>query len=93
MASLSVVNTARGTRRLAREDRKAQASGSPRNRGIFDPKLLRGALLPAVRKMNPLQLARNPVMFVVEVTAALVTFVLISDVMGLSRGAPGVCNA
>ena len=89
MASLSVVNTARGTRRLAREDRKAQASGSPRNRGIFDPKLLRGALLPAVRKMNPLQLARNPVMFVVEVTAALVTFVLISDVMGLSRGAPG----
>jgi K+-transporting ATPase ATPase B chain len=39
--------------------------------------------------MNPLQLARNPVMFVVEVTAALVTFVLISDVMGLSRGAPG----
>ena len=72
MASLSVVNTARGTRRLAREDRKAQASGSPRNRGIFDPKLLRGALLPAVRKMNPLQLARNPVMFVVEVTAALV---------------------
>jgi len=63
--ALSVIDTARGSRRLAREDRQAQASGSPRNRGIFDPKLLRGALGPAVRKMDPRQLARNPVMFVV----------------------------
>ncbi len=72
--SLSVVDTARGTRRVAREDRQAQTAGGPRNRGIFDPKLLRGALVPAVRKMNPRELAKNPVMFVVEVTAALVTW-------------------
>jgi K+-transporting ATPase ATPase B chain len=39
--------------------------------------------------MNPLQLARNPVMFVVEVTAALVTLVLISDAIGLSKAAAG----
>jgi hypothetical protein len=37
--ALSVVDTARGTRRVAREARQAQAGSSgPRNRGIFDPK-------------------------------------------------------
>jgi len=87
--SLSVVDTARGTRRAAREERQAAASGSPRNRGIFDPQLLRGALKPAVRKMNPRELGKNPVMFVVEVTAALVTVILISDFLGLSKGAAG----
>jgi K+-transporting ATPase ATPase B chain len=89
LLSLSVVDTARGSRRIAREDRQAGAAGSPRNRGIFDPKALRGALAPAVRKMNPLQLAKNPVMFVVEVTAALVTVILLSDIVGLSKAAPG----
>ena len=87
LLSSSVIDTARGTRRLAREDRQAQAGGSPRNRGIFDPKMLRGALGPAARKMNPRGLAKNPVMFVVEVTAALVTLVFISDFVGLSHGA------
>jgi K+-transporting ATPase ATPase B chain len=87
--ALAVIDTARGSRRIARENRQAQAGGSPRNRGIFDPKLLRGALGPAVRKMNPRDLARNPVMFVVEVTAALVTLVLAADVLGLSKAAPG----
>jgi K+-transporting ATPase ATPase B chain len=88
--ALSIVDTARGTRRVAREERQAQAgSGAPRNRGIFDPKLLRGALGPAVRKMHPLSLARNPVMFVVEVTAALVTVILASDFIGVTKAATG----
>jgi K+-transporting ATPase ATPase B chain len=86
---MSVIDTARGTRRLAREARQAQAAGSPRKRGIFDPKMLRGALGPAVGKMNPRELAKNPVMFVVEVTAALVTVIFMSDLLGLSKGAPG----
>jgi K+-transporting ATPase ATPase B chain len=87
--ALSVVDTASGTRRVAREDRRARADQAPgpRNRGIFDPKLLRGALRPALQKMNPLELAKNPVMFVVEVTAALVTLILFSDSAGLSHGA------
>jgi K+-transporting ATPase ATPase B chain len=87
LLSLSVIDTARGTRRVAREDRKAQASGGPGNRGIFDPKLLRGALGPAVRKMSPLELAKNPVMFVVEVTAALVTVILVTDFLGITKAA------
>jgi K+-transporting ATPase ATPase B chain len=72
---------------VAREDRQAGAAGAPRNRGIFDPKLLRGALGPAVRKMHPLELAKNPVMFVVEVTAALVTVILVSDFLGITKAA------
>ena len=87
LRSFSVVDTARGTRRVAREARKAQAAGSPRNRGIFDPEQLRGALGPAVRKMDPRSLARNPVMFVVEVTAALVTLILVTDFFGITRAA------
>jgi len=87
LLALSVVDTARGTRRVAREDRQAGAAGAPRNRGIFDPEALRGALGPAARKMQPLELARNPVMFVVEVTAALVTLILVSDFVGLTKAA------
>jgi K+-transporting ATPase ATPase B chain len=87
--ALSVIDTARGSRRIAREDRQAQAGGAPRNRGIFDPKLLRGALLPAVRKMNPRELGRNPVMFVVEVTAALVTVIFVGDLLGVTKAAAG----
>jgi K+-transporting ATPase ATPase B chain len=87
--ALSVVDTARGSRRIAREDRQAGAAGAPRNRGIFDPKLLRGALLPAIRKMDPRQLGKNPVMFVVEVTAALVTVILLGDLLGLTKAAAG----
>jgi K+-transporting ATPase ATPase B chain len=86
----SVVDTARGTRRVAREDRQARAggaSGGPRGRGIFDPKLLRGALGPAVRKLDPRQMMRNPVMFVVEVTSALVTVIFAFDLAGLTGGA------
>ena len=92
LLSLSIVDTARGTRRVAREDRQARAGGTaggPRTRGIFDPSLLRGALGPAIRKLDPRQLARNPVMFVVEVTAALVTVILAADFLGLTRAAPG----
>lgn len=39
----------------------------------FDPKLLRRAVPDAVRKLDPRRMARNPVMFVVEVTSVLVT--------------------
>jgi potassium-transporting ATPase ATP-binding subunit len=87
---LAVVDTQRGTKRTAREARRAQAggAGAPRNRGIFDPSLLRGAFGPALRKLDPRQLLHNPVMFVVEVTAALVTVVFATDLVGLTRGAP-----
>jgi K+-transporting ATPase ATPase B chain len=86
----SVVDTRLGSRRFQRAEREAQAggAGAPRTpRGVFDPVLLRSALVPALRKLDPRQLVRNPVMFVVEVTAALVTLVWIGDLTGLTHGA------
>ena len=86
----SVVDTRQGSRRFQRARRESQAgkAGAPRTpRGVFDPILLRAALGPALRKLGPRQLIRNPVMFVVEVTAALVTLVWLGDLSGLTRGA------
>jgi len=50
-----------------------------RPRKLFDPVLLRQALRASFTKLNPTQVARNPVMFVVEVGAALVTLLLLRD--------------
>jgi K+-transporting ATPase ATPase B chain len=87
----SVVDTTRGTRRAQRAERDAGAgAGKPSGgRGVFDPEQLRSALIPAVRKLDPRSMIRNPVMFVVEVTAALVTIVLIADATGLTVAAAG----
>ena len=34
---------------------------------LFDPEIVRGAALSAFRKLDPRHVARNPVMFLVEV--------------------------
>jgi K+-transporting ATPase ATPase B chain len=88
----SVIDTGRGTRRIQRAEREATAGtpGAPRTpRGIFDPALLRAALRPAIRKFDPRELYRNPVMFVVEVTAALVTLVFLADLTGITTATTG----
>ena len=50
-----------------------------RARPLFDPEIVRRALKESFVKLNPLTLAKNPVMFVVEVGAALVTVFLLRD--------------
>jgi potassium-transporting ATPase ATP-binding subunit len=88
----AVIDTGRGTRRIQRAEREASAGtpGAPRApRGIFDPALLRAALRPALRKFDPRELYRNPVMFVVEVTAALVTLVFLADLTGVTTATAG----
>ena len=84
--------TPRATRRIQRVEREAGAGspGAPRApRGIFDPALLRAAVRPALRKFDPRQLYRNPVMFVVEVTAVLVTLVFLADLTGVTTATKG----
>ena len=49
----------------------------------FDPDLLRAALPQSFRKLDPRLLIKNPVMFVVEVTAALVTLIAVANVTGI----------
>jgi K+-transporting ATPase ATPase B chain len=46
---------------------------------LWEPRIVKGALRDSLRKFDPRIQARNPVMFVVEVTALAVTIILIRD--------------
>jgi K+-transporting ATPase ATPase B chain len=52
-----------------------------RSRPLFDPEIVRRAVKECFVKLNPLTLSKNPVMFVVEVGAALTTVFLIRDLL------------
>jgi len=54
-------------------------------RGLFEPAIVRRAVADAFRKLHPRLVARNPVMFVVEVGSALTTYLFLK---GLCTGAP-----
>jgi K+-transporting ATPase ATPase B chain len=51
-----------------------------RSRPLFDPEIVTRALRESFVKLNPATLFKNPVMFVVEVGAALTTVFLIRDI-------------
>jgi K+-transporting ATPase ATPase B chain len=55
-----------------------------RARPLFDPEIVKRATRDAVLKLNPATLMKNPVMFVVEVGAALVTVFLLRDLFSSS---------
>src|SRR5690349_24670599 len=59
-----------------------------RARPLFDPEILRRAAKDSVLKLNPVTLMKNPVIFVVEVGAALVLLFLIRD-LAAGTGAIG----
>jgi K+-transporting ATPase ATPase B chain len=48
-------------------------------RQLFDPPLVRRAMLDALRKLDPRHMAKNPVMFVVEVGSVVTTLLLLRD--------------
>jgi potassium-transporting ATPase ATP-binding subunit len=60
-----------------------------RARPLFDPEIVRRATKESFVKLNPLTLLNNPVMFVVEVGAALVTVFLLRDVFTGAAGKIG----
>src|SRR4051794_23763924 len=62
-------------------------SRGKRSRPLFDPPIVRRALKDSLVKLNPRTLAKNPVMFVVEVGAALTTLLLIKTI---ATGASGI---
>jgi K+-transporting ATPase ATPase B chain len=93
--ALMSVDLGRGTRRFQRFVTLGGAKPSgepPRPRGVLDPELLRAALPHAFRKLDPRLLIKNPVMFVVELTAVLVTIITIANVTGFDpvSGASGL---
>jgi potassium-transporting ATPase ATP-binding subunit len=62
-------------------------SDRPQSRSLFSGELLRPAVIDSARKLDPRHMVGNPVMFVVEVGAAITTVIWIVQVLG--GGAPG----
>jgi potassium-transporting ATPase ATP-binding subunit len=57
-----------------------------RSRSIWDPHIVRRAISDSFRKLHPRTMARNPVMFVVEVGCLLTTWRLIQDAINGAEG-------
>ena len=57
-----------------------------RARPLFDPEIVRRALKDSLLKLNPFTLVKNPVIFVVEVGAAVTSILLAHDAMGGTKG-------
>ena len=53
-----------------------------RKKSLADSAILSRAIVDSFRKLNPARMAKNPVMFVVEVGAALTTLLTIRDLAG-----------
>jgi len=66
------------------------APARPRQPSLFDPAILRTAALESLRRLDPRLVARNPVMFVVEVGSVLTTLLWLRDRLLQPAGAaPG----
>jgi K+-transporting ATPase ATPase B chain len=61
------------------EDKTADATGSPSRKSAFTVAQLVAALPGALRKLDPRQMWRNPVMFIVEIGAAYTTVLAIAE--------------
>ena len=61
-------------------------SKSTHQRSIWDPQIARRALIDSLPKLNPLNMMKNPVMFVVEVGSVITTVLLLKDLR--RHGAP-----
>jgi K+-transporting ATPase ATPase B chain len=57
-----------------------------RARPLFDPPIVRRAIVDSFVKLNPVTLARNPVMFVVEVGAIVTTILLLQTIFTGAKG-------
>jgi K+-transporting ATPase ATPase B chain len=51
-----------------------------RKRPLFDPPIVKRAIKDAFKKLDPRQVARNPVMFVVEIGSLLTTLLIFRDI-------------
>src|SRR6202045_2875571 len=63
----------------SKDDGAQLISRGVRARPLFDPEILQRAIRESFVKLNPKTVAKNPVMFVVEVGAALTTVFVVKD--------------
>lgn len=52
-----------------------------KNTKLFEPEIVKGALRDSFKKLNPLVLMKNPVMFIVEIGAFITTVILIGQIL------------
>ena len=78
MPTMTVPNQEHKTEQREHEG-AALISRGVRARPLFDPEILKRATKESFVKLNPRIVAKNPVMFVVEVGAALTTVFVIKD--------------
>ncbi len=57
-------------------------STTPSTRSLFDSAIIKGAVIDALRKLNPREQVRNPVMFVVFVVSILTTVLWVHALVG-----------
>jgi K+-transporting ATPase ATPase B chain len=69
-----------GPRRPEADPRHSKRHGT----SMFDPPILRRAVVDSFVKLNPRTMARNPVMFVVEIGSVVTTLLAIRDVDGFA---------
>src|SRR4051794_22798355 len=62
----------------------AETHSKRKSASMFEPAIMRRAVVDAVIKLDPRQMARNPVMFVVEIGSVLTTFLAIRDTDGFA---------
>jgi K+-transporting ATPase ATPase B chain len=70
-----------------KEEATTLISRGSRSRPLFDPEIMKRAVKESFVKLNPMTVAKNPVMFVVEVGAALTTIFVVKDAFSGVGGA------
>jgi K+-transporting ATPase ATPase B chain len=72
------MNTALDTPQLEQRPPKVRVR-TEGQKSLFDPTIVRSALVDSLRKLDPRVMARNPVMFVVEIGSVLTTYMWLRD--------------
>ena len=54
----------------------ATHTGTTKKRALFEPAIVKRATLDSLKKLDPREMAKNPVMFVVEVGCVVTTCLL-----------------
>jgi K+-transporting ATPase ATPase B chain len=57
-----------------------------KERSLFDPEIMRSAILESFRKLAPQHVIKNPVMFVVEIGSILTTLIWLRDLIAPTSG-------
>ena len=64
----------------------AERTGAVKARPLFDPPIVKRATWDSFRKLNPITLMKNPVIFVVEVVSTVVTIRIVADIASGGHG-------